>query len=96
MNTTSISNKSLLRISVFVLTLLTALFWFFGQIVDVYAYALLGAIFEILWLPMLGLLTVLPVLSIVGLYKENFNFKSLYWYSLLLISAVILWMMLRN
>jgi hypothetical protein len=66
------------------------LYWCLGRLARVYQYALTGAIFELLWLPMLLLLVVLPVISFMGLWKEKFNKRSPYMYALLINSATIL------
>src|SRR4026208_2243898 len=70
--------KSLL---VFVLSVLIPLFWYLGQLINVYKYAWMGTLFEILWLPMLAALFILPVLSFILLVKNKFNPRSLYLYS---------------
>lgn len=57
---------------------LVLLFWFFAITYNVYEYKIIGVFFEILWLPMLGLLIVLPITSIVYLKKGKWNLKSLY------------------
>jgi len=41
----------------------------------------MGTLFEILWLPMLAALFILPVLSFILLVKNKFNPRSLYLYS---------------
>ena len=74
-------NKSLL---VFVLSMLVPLFWYLGQTINVYRYAWLGALFEILSLPMLAGLFILPVFSFVLLVKNKFNPRALYLYSFII------------
>ena len=68
------SREVLITISSF----LVLLFWFFAITYNVYEYKVIGAFFEVLWLPMLGLLIVLPIISIVYLKKGKWNLKSLY------------------
>ena len=82
--------------TVFILSLIVSAFWFLAYIVDVYHFALTGAIFELLWLPMIALIFVLPVLSLVLLVKEKFNIKSHYLHSLVVIALVALFMITRN
>ena len=62
---------------------------------NVYTYKLTGALFEILWLPFMLLLLVLPVVSVVYWVKEQFNFKSLFFYSFLIILVTFLLLFLR-
>ncbi|MGW8124049.1 hypothetical protein ACV07N_15425 [Roseivirga echinicomitans] len=81
---------------IFVLSFLTAAFWVVGQFVDVYHFAIVGAIFEIVWLPMIVLLFVLPVLSLFYLVKEKFSPKSLYLYSFLMLLATGLFLYLKS
>lgn len=71
---------------IFAVSFLVSLFWIIGNYTDVYAYKLISTIFEILWLPMLLLFFVLPVLSFLFWYKQKFNPKSLYVWSLLMLA----------
>jgi hypothetical protein len=80
--------------SIFLLSIIVSGYWMLGQLVDVYRFALLGAIFEIFWLPALVMLFVLPTISIVMLFKEKANIKSLYFYSILFCFTCILIMIL--
>ena len=79
--TTAFKNSSLSKIF-FILSIVVLVFWSTGQIIDVYRYAAVGAIFEILWLFMLLMLFILPIIALVFLIKEKFSFKSLYLYTL--------------
>lgn len=75
---------------------LVLLFWFFGITYNVYEYKVIGAFFEVLWLPMLGLLFVLPIISIVYLKKGKWNLKSLYSICFILNLLSILFIIFRN
>jgi len=55
--------------------------WFF----NVYRYAIVGVVYEILWLPMLLLLFLIPVLAILSLIRQKALFGSLSFYAGLLI-----------
>ena len=78
--------KVVLALSIFVLV-----FVGLSRLLNVYQVAFLGAIFEILWLPVILLLFILPILSIIYWIQEKFNPKSIYLYSIVLgIAAVIL------
>jgi hypothetical protein len=57
----------------FGLSLLVNAFYSIGYVVpgDVYRYAVVGAIFELLWLPMLLCLVVIPVLSVMVIIKNK-------------------------
>jgi hypothetical protein len=86
----SIYNKRVLVISFF-----AALFWIIGNTVDVYQFAITGAFYELLSLPMLALIIFLPVISIVLVIKDKFNRRSMALYSLLLLTPTILLLLLN-
>jgi hypothetical protein len=86
----SVNNKR-----VFVISFFVALFWIIGNVADVYYFAVTGAIYELLSLPMLALIIFLPVISIVFFVKDKFNLRSLALYSILLLIPVILLMFLN-
>lgn len=58
-------------------------FWIVSQNVDVYRYAIVGAIFELFWLPIIASLFLMPFVSIFFWYKDKFNKKSKFVYLLL-------------
>ena len=74
------------------LSICVFLFWVMGSFFGIYRFALVVAIFELLWLPMLGMLFVLPVLSFIFWAKEKFVIRSLYLYSMLIFITTILLM----
>ncbi len=81
---------------IFAASLFTALFWFTAQLVDVYHFAVTGAIFELLWLPMIMAIFVMPVVALVYWIVDKFRLKSLYFYSLLLLLATALFIYILN
>jgi hypothetical protein len=91
--TTTSKNSSLSKIF-FVLSIIVFIFWSIGQIIDVYRFAVVGAIYEILWLLMLLMLFVLPIISLIFLIKEEFTFRSLYLYTIIIAVTNILLMIL--
>ena len=74
----------------FIFSLGAFLYYFIGKIVlpDVYKFAFVGAIYEILWLPMLLLLVLVPIASVLILINKHGN-KWRVAGSLLLIGAAI-------
>ena len=86
----SIHNKRVLVISFF-----AALFWIIGNTIDVYQFAITGAFYELLSLPMLALIIFLPIISIVLVIKDKFNRRSMALYSLLLLTPTILLLLLN-
>ena len=89
-NLTVFKNSKTGRI-VLILSILVSGFWWLGNVTDVYRFAFVGAIVELLWLPMLGLLVILPIMSLIFLVKEKSNVL-LYLFSILIVVATILFM----
>jgi len=77
---------------VFTLSIIASGFWWLTKGLNVYSNAIVGAIFELLWLPVLGMLFLLPIISLVLLVKERVNLKSLYIYSILIVMPTIFFM----
>ena len=76
---------------VFLLSILVSVFWCLVQVLnDVYRFAVVGALFEILGLPMIGGLFILPIISIIQIVKEKLERRSLYLYSILIIAVAVL------
>jgi hypothetical protein len=82
-------NHPLTNKIVFLLSIILFAYWYVGLHINVYQSAVLGAFYELLSLPMLGLLILLPVISILLMTKEKLNIRSLPLYSLLLSLATI-------
>ena len=91
----SIFHNSVNNKRVFVTSFFVALFWIIGNTANIYHFAVTGAIYELLSLPMLALIIFLPVISIVLFVKDKFNLRSLALYSVLLLSPAILLMFLN-
>ncbi len=68
------------------------LFWIAGSSFRVYDVPIIGAIFEILWLPALIITLLIPVISMIFLVKEKFSFRSLYLYSFLIVVAIVVYL----
>ena len=81
----SIAGKLLLAISV-----LASVLWFVGRSVNVYQYAVTGAIFEMIWLPVLASFVAIPIAAFLHFRKQGLHLNSLYLYSLLVIAATII------
>ena len=76
---------------------LTLLFWLFSQTINVYKSKVVGAIFEILWLPAILSLFSLPLFSFYFWHKDKFKISSKYLYLLIwtLMSILILFILSR-
>lgn len=72
------TSKIVLLLSIFI-----SVYWIFGQVMDIYSNAGVGAIFEILWFPAMAATVILPIVSVINLFKEKFSLRSLYLYSIL-------------
>jgi hypothetical protein len=81
---------------VFILSIVSSGYWWLGQEINVYSSAIVGAIFEMLWLPFLAMLFLLPILSLILLVKEKVNVRSLYIYSLLINLVTICCMIFKE
>jgi len=90
-NITAFNNSGTSKI-VFTLSILVSGYWWLGQVINVYRFDFVGAIYEILWLPVLALLFILPIISLVFWVKEKFNIKSLFLYSVLIGVTTILFL----
>jgi len=75
---------------VFIASLLILIICCLGPVVNVYHFAFIGAIFEMLWLPLIALIFILPVVSLSFWAIDKFRLKSLYLYSLLISVATVL------
>ena len=74
------------------LSLGTCLFWLLVQLVDVYRFKATGIFYEIISIPMLLMLVILPIILIVQLIRHKPKFRSLYLLSLsmLFVTLIIL------
>ena len=88
--------KSKMPVIIFLASLLVPLFWLLGQLINVYKTAWVGAVFELLWLPMILLLFTLPVLAAIYWSRAKFNFRSLYFYSLVILTIGIVLIITSN
>lgn len=72
------------------LTIIVSIICVLGRTINVYDFAAVGAIFEILWLPILALLFVLPIAAFIYWMKDKFNVRSLNLYALLIVLSTII------
>jgi len=77
-------SKFVLCISVFVL-----IYVIIFKAVNPYKYAVVGAVFEILWLFIMAAIFIIPIIALWVLFKNKFSIKSFYFYSLLISAATI-------
>jgi hypothetical protein len=79
-----------------ILSLFNLLFWTTVQLIDVYKIAVAGAIFEILWFPMLLLLLVIPVVSLIIVFSTKKFFTSFAFYALIVTAFTIGVLIIHN
>lgn len=81
---------------VFALTIIVTLYWYLSWLINVYFFPVIGAINEILWIFMIAGLFALPLISFIFWAKTKFNFRSLYFYSLLVSLVSITFFLTRR
>ena len=75
--------NSALNKALFSVSIMTILYWWTAKSLNVYKYAFLGAIFELLWLVMIAAVFIGPVFSILLFLRDRYNPRSLVLYSFL-------------
>lgn len=95
MSSSAISPRQRTSRILFLLITGAALFAFLFISVDVYGFAPLGAIFELLWLPILAALVVVPVIALKFWFDERFKLFSFNLYTILIAAAAILFIVLK-
>ncbi len=65
-------------------SLLAAFYWFIAMNLNVYEYAIIGVIYELLWIFMLGSFILIPIFSIYFWIKEKAGWWSSYFYATLI------------
>ena len=78
------------------LTIIVSIFWILGRSIDVYKYEVVGAIFEILWLPMTAMLVIVPLLCAIFWRNEQWYFRTLYPLCLVLHLIMVLFLVFGN
>ena len=68
------------------------LFWLLSKTIDVYQITFLGVLYEIIWLPMLVMLFVLPIINTYSLFKIKNSLMSYFNLALNIITIVIVFL----
>ena len=68
------------------------LYWLLGKITDIYQIIVLGVIYEILWLPMLALLFLLPIINTYAIFKNKNSLISYFSLALNIITILIVFL----
>jgi hypothetical protein len=77
--------------ALFLLNIFCFAYWITGKQINIYQYKITGAVFEILWLPMILLLFITPCLAAYFWKKEKFVLKSM---NLLTIIASVIFILI--
>ena len=85
---TTIINNTQSKI-VFSLSLFTLIYVAIFKNIDPYKYIVVGALFEILWLFVVVAVLAIPAFALWAIFKNNFSFKSLYLYTLLISASTL-------
>lgn len=80
----------------FLLSLLSVIYWLVANSINVYQYAIVGALFELTSILMLIVLLVVPILSLYYWYKEKFNLKSIYFYAMVISTVTLVLLMTKQ
>lgn len=80
---TSFKNSGINR-ALFILSIISILYWLTAKSSNVYNNAFIGAVFELLWLPMIAFVFIGPVFSIILFVRDKYNPGSLALYTTVL------------
>ncbi len=86
----SVLNNSRLGKGIFLLTLGASVFWIITKLVPIYENKIVGAVYEMLWLPVVIILFILPLFSFLLWAGEKFTLKSAHLLSIVLAALAIL------
>lgn len=86
----AVFNNSKTNKIIFLLSVIVSVIWGLGSTIDIYRFAVVGAIFEMLWLLVIISIPVLIILAARYWIKDKLNSRSLNLYSLLLVIITIL------
>jgi len=79
----SFNNSGINRV-LFILSIITIPYWLTAKSLNVYNIAFIGAVFELLWLPMIISVFIGPVFSIILFVRDKYNPGSLALYATVL------------
>ena len=68
----------------FIASLITTIYWITSRVIDVYDYALLGAVFESIWIFMVVSVFAVPVIALIFLLRSKFRAGLLLWLSIII------------
>ena len=96
MSATTTPKYPLKSLLIFSLSIFTFMFIVFANMINLYQYKITGAIFEMLWLPVLALAVALPIYILFLFVKNKYRFGPLHLFSLFVVVTAIVFMFLYN
>ena len=78
--------------TIFIISVFIFIYWALGKSIDVYQYALVGTIFEMLWLPSIIAAILVLVFAIINWSKEKFKWRSYSLLSVVMIGLTVLFL----
>ena len=81
---------------ILIASIIVAIYWVTGKLVNVYSSTITGAVFETLWLPMLLLVFIIPGVSFFYWLKNGFKINSGYFFSLVIFTGVLILFLAKN
>ncbi len=82
------NEKLIIALSILILS-----YWLLCKTIDIYKYTILGVLYEILWLPMLALLFLLPIINTYAIFKNKNSSIHYFNLALNLITILIVFLM---
>ena len=82
-------NKSLQFNFLLLMTMIVLIFWAYGHFFNVYAFTITGAIFELLWFPIVLTTFFMPLVTLFFWCRYHFKINSK-WFYLFLFSVLFL------
>ena len=79
---------------IFLISLITCLFWLLSINFNIYQSSLTGSLYETLWFPMTIAIMVLPIISLVLWLSSKVKFPSWYLYALIIQISLIVYLAL--
>jgi hypothetical protein len=83
-------NKSGLGKIIFLATLAASVYWIVFRFIPKYEWAVVGVVYELLWLPVLFILFIMPIISFLFWAGEKFRPGSIYLWSLVMAIVAVL------
>ena len=78
------------------ITIVVSLYWFLSLLINVYSYRVVGAVYELLWIGMVIGVFGMPVFSFIYWAKTKFDLRSLYFYSFIISTVSVLFLVTRK